>query len=96
MTIGYIQCFHEGDLCDYVYVEMPEGIRRHGKLRECKLLKSLYGLKQASRQWIVKLTYALIGVGFTQSSHGYSLFIQNRSKDTVIVLVFRVTYPICE
>lgn len=54
----------------------------------CKLVKSLYGLKQASRQWNAKLTNALCNLGYTQSHLDYSLFTKRRDDGIVIVLVY--------
>ena len=55
----------------------------------CRLLKSLYGLKQTSRQWNQNLTNALIQSGFTQSKLDYSLFTKtNGTGDIVIILIY--------
>lgn len=60
--------FLQGDLLEDVYMRMPQGFRRQGENKVCKLLKSLYGLKQDSRQWNKKLTETLLTTGYSQSS----------------------------
>lgn len=69
-------------------MEMPEGFKRTEETKVCNLLKSLYGHKQASRQWNLKLTSVLLATGFTQSARDYSRFTLKRDKDLVIVLVY--------
>jgi hypothetical protein len=47
--------FLDGDLSENVYMMQPEGPVVEGKEQMgCKLYKSFYGLKQASRQWYCK------------------------------------------
>nr|XP_016434835.1 PREDICTED: uncharacterized mitochondrial protein AtMg00810-like [Nicotiana tabacum] len=53
-----------------------------------RLLNSLYGLKQSSRRWNIKLIEALIGACFTQCNHDYSLFTMRKGEDVVIIFVY--------
>lgn len=60
--------FLPGDLSEEVYMKVSPGILNPGN-KVCRLLKSLYGLKQASTQWFSKLSNALLSQGFTQSKN---------------------------
>ena len=67
---------------------LPPGFGRKGETRVCKLHKSLYGLKQASRQWFIKLSIALKDAGFHQSWSDYSLFVRSRQGNCIALLVY--------
>ncbi|PKI41277.1 hypothetical protein CRG98_038339 [Punica granatum] len=54
----------------------------------CRLRKSLYGLRQASRNWYAKLADAMRHYGFRQSGADHSLFIFNRGNIFLAALVY--------
>ncbi|KAL0322924.1 UNVERIFIED_CONTAM: Retrovirus-related Pol polyprotein from transposon RE1 [Sesamum angustifolium] len=57
--------FLHGHLEEEVYMLPPEGYLRARPGQVCRLKRSLYGLKQASRQWNIDLTSKLESHGFT-------------------------------
>jgi hypothetical protein len=80
--------FLHGDLDEDVYMHLPPSFGRKGETQECKLNKSLYGLKQASHQWFAKFSSALLDAGYTQSKADYSLFIRSQGHDFTAALVY--------
>ena len=68
--------FLHSDLDEEVYMILPPRFSSPNPNLVCNLQESLYGLKQANRQWLSKLSQALISYGHTQSKSDYSLFVQ--------------------
>ncbi|KAL0402317.1 UNVERIFIED_CONTAM: Retrovirus-related Pol polyprotein from transposon RE1 [Sesamum latifolium] len=54
----------------------------------CKLERSLYGLKQALRQWNLEFTFKLEDYGFHQSAHDHCLFTKATDIGLLVLLVY--------
>lgn len=67
--------FLHRDLAEEVYMALQKGHPLYGTNYVCKLNKSIYSLKQASRVWFEKLASVLLDIGFTQTIADYSLFV---------------------
>ena len=83
--------FLHGDLEEEIYMEQPEGFLVKGKEDYvCKLKKSLYGLKQALRQWYLKFDSVMGERGYKRSSSDHCVYFQRFSGDDFIILLLYV------
>ena len=84
--------FLNGELQEDIYMSIPPGLSIQGDNNHtnyaCKLKKSLYGLKQASRQWNHTFTNFLNHIGFKQSKNEYSLFVRKFEHTVIFLLVY--------
>ncbi|CAL8150564.1 unnamed protein product [Prunus armeniaca] len=80
--------FLHGDLHEEIYMLPPPGLRRQGENLVCRLHKSLYGLKQASRQWFAKFSQAICSTGYIQSKADYSLFTRHKGHSFTALLIY--------
>ena len=77
----------DGDLHEEVYMKIPKGME-YKPNQACLLKISLYGLKQAFRQWCIKLLDELKSLGYILSKNDYSLFLKRQHQKIVIVAVY--------
>lgn len=67
---------------------LPPGLNVSKTSQVCKLQKSLYGLKQASRQWFACLSSFLLQSNFIQSKNDHSLFIKSTPSSFTALLIY--------
>jgi len=80
--------FLHGDLHEEIYMKLPLGVYSDIPQAVCKLNKSLYGLKQASRQWYAKLSEVLLQRGYKHSENDHSLFCKKATGSVVFLAVY--------
>src|SRR3954463_3018636 len=81
--------FLNGILTEDVYMMQPEGFvdpNNAGKV--CKLLKSIYGLKQASRSWNIRFDEVVKEFGFIKNEQKPCVY----KKESGRALVFLILY----
>ncbi len=81
-----ITAFLQGDIEENIYVEQPEGLA-DGTQRVYKLKKAMYGLKQAGRQWNLKLEAALESFGLKKSKMDPCVYFNDNLSLMVAIYV---------
>ena len=67
--------FLNGDLEEEIYMEQPEGFVVSGEeTKVCKLIKSLYGLKQSPRQWYFTFHKVISEYGFVANDYDHCVY----------------------
>ncbi|CAI7735426.1 unnamed protein product [Closterium sp. NIES-54] len=79
--------FLNGILEEEIFLVQPEGFD-DGSCRVLKLKKALHGLKQAPRQWYLKLRGVLEEIGFTPSTSNHSLFMLGEGEQRSFMVVY--------
>jgi Reverse transcriptase (RNA-dependent DNA polymerase) len=87
LIFDVVTTFLTGNLEEEIYMECPEGLE-HEDDEILQLLKAIYGLVQASRQYNKKFTSILKTIGFAQCRVDPCLFIRRNDLGTVIVLTY--------
>jgi hypothetical protein len=77
VQIDVLSAFLNAEVKEELYVLLPDG-------RIVKLKKSLYGLKQAGRNWYDLLSKELFALGFKRSIHDKCLFFSIKPKKVVL------------
>jgi transposase InsO family protein len=81
--------FLNGDLDEEVYMEQPEGfILPNNEKKVCKLVKSLYGLKQTPKQWHEKFDTVILSNGFKYNGADKCIYSKFTKDYGVIVCLY--------
>lgn len=79
--------FLNGHLEEDIYMTQPEGFER-GKHLVCRLNRSLYGLKQASRAWNARFHSFVERLGFRRSLSDPCLYVKGSACNQVIMVLY--------
>jgi len=92
------QAYLYAELDRPLFMRVPPGLVRtdaHGNKLVCKLGKSLYGLRQAAREWNTLFVTFLVAWGFAQSAADTCLFFFKVASKLVMIIVIWVDDVIC-
>src|SRR3954462_799757 len=82
--------FLNGNTEEELYIMQQEGfIDPMNAGKECKLQRSIYGLKQASRSWNLRFDKVIKGFGFIQNVEEFCVY-KKQSGSSIIFLVLYV------
>lgn len=82
-----VTAFLQGDIEEEIYMKQPECFDDQSG-RVCLLKKAVYGLKQASRQWNIKLNEVLLRSGYTRSAMDPCIYSRTENQSLVYVAVY--------
>ncbi|GJY98799.1 ribonuclease H-like domain, reverse transcriptase, RNA-dependent DNA polymerase [Tanacetum coccineum] len=81
--------FLHGDLKEEVYVTQPEGfIKREDNGKVYRLIKALYGLRQAPRAWNIKLDNTLKSLDFKKCALEQAIYTKTSKDSTLLIGVY--------
>ena len=81
--------FLNGELDEEIYMDQPlcfESKEKEHKV--CKLKRSIYGLKQASRQWNIKFHHAVLKDGFKMMEEDHCVYLKRSNNGFVILSLY--------
>jgi len=82
--------FLNGDIEEEIYMTLPEGVEAPPDLPDavCKLLRSLYGLKQSPRMWNKKIDDFLLSKGYRRLDADHSVYIRRTGNTLAIIAIY--------
>lgn len=87
--IDVTTAFLNGELQETIFMEQPPGFGNDDcKSKVCLLLKGIYGLKQASRNWNAKVHHLLSNNSYKQSKCEPCVYIKRSERDITIIALY--------
>ncbi|KIJ15180.1 hypothetical protein PAXINDRAFT_26725, partial [Paxillus involutus ATCC 200175] len=81
--------FLYGELDEEIYMDQPEGFVEKGQERKvCRLLRAIYGLRQAAIVWNKALHKSLLDLGFIRSTSDPGVYIYQHKEELLIIVIY--------
>uniref|UniRef100_A0A2N9FDK1 Integrase catalytic domain-containing protein n=1 Tax=Fagus sylvatica TaxID=28930 RepID=A0A2N9FDK1_FAGSY len=81
--------FLNGELDEEIFMDQPIGFVVKGQERKvCRLNRSLYGLKQSSRQWYKRFYQEVISNGFLMIEEDHCVYVKRSEGSFIILLLY--------
>ena len=80
--------FLNGNLSKDVYMTQPEGFTSKDGSKVCKLQKSIYGLKQASKSWNIRFDETIKESGFSQNQDEACVYEKVSGSAIVFLMLY--------
>ena len=81
--------FLNGRLEEEIYMQQPNGFVEKGQEHKvCKLLKSIYGLKQSSRQWYLRFHETVRSNHFEMMDKDHCVYVKRSNNKFVILTLY--------
>jgi hypothetical protein len=81
--------FLNGDVLENVYMAQPKGFAMKRKEHiGCHMNKSIYGLKQASRQWYLKFDETIRNFGFKENEEDNCIYTKFRNRKFIFLILY--------
>jgi hypothetical protein len=87
-SVDISHAYINGTLEEEIYMQQPDGFPFGEPGDVLRLVKSLYGLKQAGRVWFLELSRVLKEEGFTRLKADASLFLWKKDDIRIVMPVF--------
>ena len=79
--------FLNGNLEEEIFMLQPEGFMEDEK-KVCSLKKSIYGLKQASRQWYLKFDKVVTDFGFEENKLDECIYCKVSGSSLIFLILY--------
>ena len=81
--------FLNGNLDEDIYMEQHKGFTKKGNEHlVCKLKKSIYGLKQASRQWYIKFNNTITSFRFKENIVDRCIYLKVSGSKFIFLILY--------
>ena len=81
--------FLNGNLDEDIYMDQLEGFaKKRNEHLVCKLKKSIYGLKQVSRQWYIKFNNTITSFGFKENIVDQCIYLKVSGSKFIFLILY--------